>query len=234
MKDNLTRRNFLGTTGVAALAGTAVTTAGYSTEAQKKIKILGIGCSPRKESTTADAVQACLEAAQKVAPERIEIELIKLSGMHINGSLAAGIPLEEGERDDFPKLEPKISDPAVAGIVIGSPVYFSNMSSLCKAFLERLMVFRQEGFKLSNIVAGVLAVGGARNGGQEFTIRSIQTSLFSQEMIVVGESRPTAHFGSGVWNKREFEKITDDEVGMSATSNLGRRVAEVAMALSSS
>jgi multimeric flavodoxin WrbA len=231
MKNNLTRRRFLGATGAAALTGTGVAAPGRSVQPQK-IRILGIGCSPREESTTAGAVQACLEAAQSVAPDRIDIELIKLAGMRINGALAAGVPLEEGERDDFPKLVPKLSDPAVAGMIIGSPVYFSNMSSLCKAFLERLMVFRREGFQLSNVVAGVLAVGGARNGGQEFTVGSIQTSLFSQEMIVVGESRPTAHFGSGVWNSREFEKITDDEVGMSATRNLGRRVAEVAMMLS--
>ena len=103
------------------------------------------------------------------------------------------------------------------------------MSSLCKAFLERLMVFRQEGFALSNKVAGVLAVGGARNGGQELTIRSIQTALYSQELIVVGESRPTAHFGPGVWNQRDLERITDDEPGMAAVQNLGKRVAQVAL-----
>jgi multimeric flavodoxin WrbA len=232
MKNSLTRRGFLGATGAAALAGTAVTASGIQAKDQKKIKILGIGCSPRRESTTATAVQACLEFAQKAAPDRIDIELITLAGLHINGAVAAGVPLEEGERDDFLKLVPKLADPAVAGMIIGSPVYFSAMSSLCKAFLERLMTFRRNDFQLSNIVSGVLAVGGGRNGGQELTIRSIQTCLFSQEIIVVGESRPTAHFGPGVWNNSEFNKITDDEVGMAATANLGRRVAEVALAMS--
>lgn len=47
-------------------------------------------------------------------------------------------------------------------------------------------------------------------------------------MIIVGESRPTAHFGPCAWNSKEFEKITDDEGGMSAVRNLGKRVAEVA------
>jgi multimeric flavodoxin WrbA len=148
--------------------------------------------------------------------------------MRINGNLAAGVPLAPGEQDDFPKLVPVLSDPAVAGLVIGSPVYFGNMSSLCKAFLERLMVFRKDGFALSNVVAGALAVGGARNGGQELTIQSIQTALFCQEMIVVGESRPTAHFGPGVWNNKELSQVTDDEVGMDAVRNLGRRVTQVA------
>ena len=232
MMNDLTRRDFLGAAGAAATAGAVAgsVAAGevYGKAGRKAIKILGIGCSPRAESTTAAAVQACLDAAKEVDPQHIEVELIKLAGMRINGDVAAGIELAPGERDDFPKLAPKLSDPAVAGWIIGSPVYFANMSSLCKAFLERLMVFRKE-FKLSNKVAGVLAVGGARNGGQELTITSIQHSLFGQEIIVVGESRPSSHFGPGVWNNKEFAKITADQVRMAAVRNLGRHVAEVAL-----
>ena len=234
MKGNLTRRSFLGAGGAAASVGAVSLAAEAATQnaSTQRIKILGIGCSPREESSTAVAVQACLDAAKGVAPDRIDVELIKLAGLRINGNVAAGVPLEPGERDDFPSLVPKLSDSAVAGIIIGSPVYFGNMTSLCKAFLERLMVFRKDGFKLSNKVAGVLAVGGARNGGQELTIRSIQTSLFCQEMIIVGESRPTAHFGSGVWNNKEFDGAANDEVGIATVQNLGRRVAEVALSVS--
>jgi multimeric flavodoxin WrbA len=171
-------------------------------------------------------VRACLEAAKAVAPSQIETELVELAGMRIDGSVAAGVPLPPGQADDFPCLVPKLADPKVAAIIIGSPVYFSNMSSLCKAFLERLMTFRKNNFALSNKVAAVLAVGGGRNGGQELTIRSIQNSLFSQEMIIVGESRPSAHFGPGVWNRND--DVSKDDVGLAAVKNLGRRVAEVA------
>jgi multimeric flavodoxin WrbA len=232
MTSHLTRRGFLGTAGAAAaagaVAGAATASAQPTDTADRCIKILGIGCSPRQPSTTAAAVQVCLDAAKAVDPEHIEVELIALGGLRIPGFVAAGVPLDAGERDDFPPLVPKLSDPAVAGLIIGSPVYFGNMSSLCKAFLERLMVFRKEGFQLSNKVGGALAVGGARNGGQELTIQSIQTALYCQEMIVVGESRPTAHAGPGVWNSKEFTEILEDETGMAAVRNLGRRVAEVA------
>ena len=235
MTNDLTRRGFLGAAGAAAAASSVAggTAAAEGPPSRRLIKILGIGCSPREESTTAVAVQACLDAAKEVDPQRIEVELIKLAGMQIRGEVAAGIKLAPGERDDFLQLAPKLSDPAVAGWIIGSPVYFANMSSLCKAFLERLILFRKE-YKLRNKVVGVLAVGAARNGGQELTITSIQHALFGQEMIVVGESRPSSHFGPGVWNKKDFAKITDDEVGMSAVRNLGRRVAEVALLVSGS
>ena len=231
MTSDPTRRGFLGVASVAAAGAVAST---VRAEAKEKdapastIKILGIGCSPKEESSTATAVQVALDAAKEVDPEHIEVELIKLAGLSINGCVAAGVPLPAGERDDFPTLVPKLSDPKVAGFIIGSPVYFGNMTSQCKAFLERLMVFRKDDFALSNKVAGVLAVGGARNGGQELVIKSIQTSLFCQEMIIVGESRPTAHFGPGVWNNKEFKGVTNDEIGMATVKSLGRRVAEVA------
>lgn len=232
MNGNVTRRGFLEAAGAVAAASAAVGTlqaadAAVSSPA-KSLKIVAVGCSPKAVSTTAAALQVCLDAAKAVDSEHITIELITLAGLRINGNVAAGVPLEPGERDDFPALVPKLTDPAVAGIIIGSPVYFGNMSSLCKAFLERLMTCRKDGFTLSNKVGGVLAVGGARNGGQELTIKSIQTVLFSQEMIVVGETRPTAHFGPGVWNDKSFGEVTKDEVGMTAVKALGRRVADVA------
>jgi multimeric flavodoxin WrbA len=77
-------------------------------------------------------------------------------------------------------------------------------------------------------VAGVLAVGGARNGGQELTIQSVQAALMCHEMLIVGDGRPSAHRGATVWSGAG-EEVTDDEFGMSTARNLGRRVAEVAI-----
>ncbi|NQU23136.1 MAG: flavodoxin family protein [Candidatus Nealsonbacteria bacterium] len=191
------------------------------------MKIIAVCCSPRKGKTTFASLQVCLEAAKAVG-DRIEVELIELAGMKIDGSLAAGLPLEPGQKDDFPELVPKLSDPSVGGIIVGTPVYFGNMTSLCKAFLDRCMAFRKNDFALRDKVAGVLAVGGARNGGQELTIRSVQTALMCQEMILVGDGAPTGHFGATVWSGAEGG-VTEDEFGMATTRNLGRRVAEVAL-----
>ena len=48
------------------------------------------------------------------------------------------------------------------------------------------------------VYSGVLAVGGGRNGGQELTLRSVQTALMCQEMVIVGDGKPSAHFGGTV------------------------------------
>jgi multimeric flavodoxin WrbA len=230
MTKNLTRRRFMEAAGAAIVTGTAASTTSAQAAARsrdKTIRILAISCSPRKGKTTAASLQVCLEAAEKADP-RIDVELIELAGMKIDGSLAAGLPPEPGQKDDFQKLVPRLSDPKVAGIIVGTPVYFGSMTSLCKAFLDRCIAFRKKNFALSNKVAGVLAVGGVRNGGQELTIQSVQAALLCQEMIIVGDGRPTAHIGATVWNNGKTP-VTEDEFGMTTAKNLGRRVAEVAL-----
>jgi multimeric flavodoxin WrbA len=228
MSNEVTRRGFLHTVSAGSAAAAAMSAlAAEGAEAEAKIKIVGVSCSLRKGKTTAAAVVRALEAAKAVAPDRIETELIELAGLKMPVETIVGGTLEPGERDDFPPLAEKLAAPNVAGLIIGTPVYFGNMTSLCKAFLERWMLFRKNNFSLSNKVGGVLAVGGARNGGQELTIQSVQAALFCQEIIVVGESRPSSHFGPGLWN--QGDNVSQDEVGLKATDNLGRRVAEVAL-----
>ena len=192
------------------------------------VKIIAISTSPRAGKTTAAALTAVLEAAKAVDP-KIEVELIELAGMNIPGSAAAGVPVPAGQTDDFPKLAPKLADPAVAGIIIGSPVYFSNMSSLCKAFLDRCITFRKDGFSLRDKVAGVVAVGGSRNGGQELTVQSIQVALLCQDMILVGSGKPSGRAGATLWSQKS--DISADAYGLGLAKGLGQRVAEVALRL---
>jgi len=221
MSSDWTRRTFLG-------AATAAVATGVTAQAaqSKSIKIIAVSCSLRKGMSTATALKACLEAAQTVGPD-IEVELIDLGGQKIPAEPAAGIKLAEGERDDFPAVAEKLRDPKVAAIIIGTPTYFGQMSSLCKAFLERWMAFRKDNV-MSNKVAGVLAVGGARNGGQELAIASLQAILMAQDMLVVGDGPPNKHRGATLWNGFK-DDITKDEWGMQTAKSLGKRVAEVAM-----
>jgi multimeric flavodoxin WrbA len=225
MREDLTRRGFLGAAGAAVVAGVAseAALAAEGKEAPKggPIKIIGLSCSPRKGKTTAAALQVCLDAAKAAGPN-VETELVELAGLNI----PVFDPAAPGSAD-FEKVAAKLTDPKVAGILVGTPVYFSGMSSLCKAFLDQCMACRKNNFALANKVAGVLAVGGVRNGGQELAIESVQAALLCQEMILVGDGRPTAHTGATLLNTGD--DIGGDEFGLSTAKNLGRRVAEVAL-----
>lgn len=232
MQNDMTRRAFIGAVGAAAGASATGALAAQppATEAGKsKVKVLGISCSPRKGKTTAVGLDICLRAAGQVDP-RIETELIELAGMKIYGSTGTKLPPEDAEPDDFDKLEPKLRDPAVWGVVIGSPTYFRTVSALCKAFLERCACLRVGGFALANKAVGALAVGGYRNGGQELVIQQIQAALLCHEVMIVG-GKPKAHEGAALWNIDNEDDVRCDRVGMDAAQKLGRRIAEAALLL---
>ncbi|MCX7887441.1 MAG: flavodoxin family protein [Verrucomicrobiae bacterium] len=215
MNKQLTRRKFLGA-ATAAAAVSAVTSA--ATAADKPLKILGIACSPRKGMTTAKAVQIALDAAKAVSP-RIQVELIDLGGLNLAPHLPKQPP------DDFDSILPKLKDPALGGIIIGSPSYFRAMSALCKAFIERCSPLR-EPRTLAGKPLGVIAVGSFRNGGHELVIEQIQTAMLCFGMIPVG-GNPPAYQGATVLSTKD--DISGDELGLDTARKLGTRVAEIAL-----
>ncbi len=221
-----TRRTLIGVAGASPILGGQTTQSGAA-PAARTLKILGFACSPRRDQTTAAALRACLDSAKGFGPH-IEVELIDLGGMKIPVDVAAGVPLSPGERDDFPALEAKLRAPEVGGVIVGSPVYFSNMSALCKAFLDRWMAFRST-FALRNKVGGAIAVGAARHGGQELTLQTIHAAMLCQDMIIVSEGGPTSRLGGMLISAKD--NIRGDEAGLATARSLGRRVAEVASAL---
>jgi multimeric flavodoxin WrbA len=217
------RRAFLATTLAAGTTG-AVTSAAATGE-KKTVKILGISCSPRKGKTTAAALAICLEAARAVPG--ITTELIELAGRNI-GVYDPANP--EATQGGFASLIPVLSDPNVGGIVVGTPIYMGNMTSLCKAFFDHGIVFRRDKFALRGKVGGAVAVGAARNGGLEFALRSVQAWMLCQSMIVVGDGEPTSHYGAALVNDGK-DSIASDTSGIATAKNLGRHVAEVALKL---
>jgi len=193
------------------------------------MKVVGISGSPRKGKSTFYALETCLQAAKEAA-SGVETILIELSEMKINGCIACGKcmkVLECSQEDDFVKMIPILSDSELAALVIATPVYFGSMTSQCKAFLDRCVMFRRNGFLLRNKVGGVIAVGGVRNGGQELAIQAVQAAMLVQDMVVVSEGRPTSHYGATLWSGHP-DGIEKDTFGLETARNLGKRVAEVA------
>lgn len=103
------------------------------------MKVLGFVGSPRKNGNTDILVKTVLDGVSSCGAET---ELIYLSDLDFDACVGC-----EGCRDSFrcvksddmqniyEKLE------AADGIVLGSPTYFYNISSLVKAFIERLYCF---------------------------------------------------------------------------------------------
>jgi multimeric flavodoxin WrbA len=196
----------------------------------EKMKIVGINCSPRKGQTTQKSLEVCLNAAREES-SNIKTDIVELAGLDIRGCLDCDYcrkQLKCKQEDDFNSLISALNDMELAGIVIGTPVYLGTMTSQCKAFLDRSVMFRRNGFIFRNKVGGVLAVGGVRNGGQELTIQAVQAAMLCHDMICVGDGMNTAHFGAALWSGGRGG-IESDETGLETAKNLGRRLAWVAM-----
>jgi multimeric flavodoxin WrbA len=213
------RRTFLNTGVVAGAAAMGMTGAAQAAE-KTEVTLLGIACSPRQGKTTATSVKVALDAAAQ-GHSGIQTELIDLGGLTLTGWNGTG----QFPDDDFTRVVlPQLRNPKLAGLIIGSPVYFRNMSSLCMAFLERLSVLRKPKLLLANKVVGALSVGGYRHGGQELVIQQIQTAMLCHETVLVG-GKPGAHQGATLWNAYK-DDITKDELGLATARQLGTRVAE--------
>ena len=126
------------------------------------MKIIGVSCSPRKDKTTRASLERCMSAITSGYPE-IQTETIDLARLDISGCIACGHcmkQLECSQKDDFNALIPILKDPDLGGLILATPVYMGTISSQCKAFLDRTVMFRRNGFLFRDIVGGALAVGG--------------------------------------------------------------------------
>jgi multimeric flavodoxin WrbA len=188
------------------------------------VKLIGIVGSPRKEGNTYTLVKEALIAAENVGADT---ELIHLGSAEIEPCIACDICKSTGEcsiYDDMRDITSKLRE--AHGIIIGSPVYFGNVTSQIKMFIDRSRPLRID-FKLKDKVAGAISVGASRNGGQETTISAIHQFLLIQDAIVVGDGAPKAHYGgTGVGGAKD--DCESDEIGLETSRNLGTRVAELA------
>ncbi len=99
------------------------------------MKILGVVGSPRKVGNTHTLVAAALEAAGRAGADT---RLVMLRDFHIEGCRGCEGCATDHRcviQDDMQNLYPLILE--ADGLVLASPVYFYNVSSPVKSFLER-------------------------------------------------------------------------------------------------
>jgi NAD(P)H dehydrogenase (quinone) len=109
-------------------------------------------------------------------------------------------------------------------VIVGSPVYWSNMSGEVKTFFDnwqfKFGVFPE--FKMKNKVGAAFATGGQVSSGKEVTMLTILAAMLGNQMIVVSGS---GAFGASATTEGDSPGIDDQE--LSDAKALGRRVADV-------
>lgn len=110
-------------------------------------------------------------------------------------------------------------------VIVGSPVYWSNMSGEVKTFFDnwqfKFGVFPE--FKMKNKVGAAFATGGQISSGKEVTMLTILAAMLGNQMIVVGGG---GAFGASATTEGDSPGIDAKE--LADAKALGRRVADVA------
>ncbi|MCH4889217.1 flavodoxin family protein [Acidaminobacter sp. JC074] len=119
-------------------------------------KIIGICMSPRKNSETAKLLTEALRGA---AFEGAEVELIKIDDKKISPCTACSYCSKYSscyKEDDLKLILDKMNE--ADGIIIGSPVYFYDVTAQCKMLIDRSISIQPIN---GNKVGGIITVAGS-------------------------------------------------------------------------
>jgi len=151
--------------------------------------------------------------------------------------------VSEAAEDDVPESGPPYATPAdlaeCAGLVMGSPTNFGNMSASLKYFWDNSVSEWFNGAAVGK-PAGLFASTSSLHGGQESTLLAMALPLLHHGMLIVGipyteEALSTTTTGGTPygathvsWNRKP-DTLSDDEKQLARA--LGKRVAEIAKRL---
>lgn len=182
------------------------------------MKVIAFNGSPRKNGNTYNAIQLVFEELKK---EGIGTELIQLGGTNIRGCLACYKCFENKNKrciqnDDLNSFIEKMIE--ADGIIIGSPTYFSNVSTEVKALIDRagLVGRANDGIYKRKVGAAVVSV---RRAGATHVYSSINFFFGINQMIIPGSS----YWNIGVG--RNPGDMLNDEEGVATFKTLGQNMA---------
>jgi multimeric flavodoxin WrbA len=182
------------------------------------LKVVLFNGSPRKEGNTYHLLKVVMDELQA---EGIECDYTWIGMEKLQGCTAC---MQCVENDDQKCVLPgdKMNDYIdkmlqADGIIIGSPTYFSNLTTSVKALIERAGYATGGHLKLK-VGAAVVAV---RRAGAVHVFSSINHFFLIKQMIVVGSS----YWNLGIG--KEPGEVLEDEEGIETFKNLAKNIAIV-------
>lgn len=183
------------------------------------MKVVAFNGSPQKNGNTSILINEFFKILQK---EGIETELLQLGNKPVHGCTACGKcgEIQDGKcqikNDHLNYCIEKMEE--ADGIIIGSPVYFADVTTEVKALIDVAgYVTRSNGHTLKRkIGASIIA---ARRGGALHAFETINNFFLINQMIVPGSS---------YWNfaiGRAPGDVLNDEEGIQTIKTLGENMA---------
>ena len=113
-------------------------------------------------------------------------------------------------------------------VIVGSPVYFGNVSGEVKTFLDnwflKFGVFREG--KMRNKVGAAFVTGAAVSNGKETAMQAIHAALIMNQMVIVSAGGAFGAYGASATTGPDSPGIDDKK--LEGARALGERVAEFA------
>lgn len=179
------------------------------------MKVIGINGSARKDGNTAIAIKRVFSVLEK---SNIDTELIQLAGKQISGCNACYACFKNKDKkciNDNDIINECVEKMCLAdGIILGSPVYFSDITAGMKALIERAGFVSKANDHLFKHKVGV-AVTAVRRGGAIHAFDTLNHFFQLNQMFLVG---------SIYWNMvygREIGEVENDTEGMDNMENIG-------------
>jgi multimeric flavodoxin WrbA len=184
-----------------------------------KMKVVAFNGSPRKNGNTHIALEIVLEQLGK---EGIDTELIELGSEKIEHCNACYSCQKNKDRRciiDTDNVNDHIQKMIEAdGVILGSPVYFGNVSGQMKSFIDRVgLVGRVNGDIFKRKVGAGVAIN--RRAGSVATFADLNFFFLIGQWIVPGSS---------YWNVGTAAKpgdIKEDKEGVDILQTLGKNMA---------
>lgn len=183
------------------------------------MKVVAFNGSPRKEGNTSILINLVLG---ELSREGIETEVVQVGGNKVKGCIACFKCMEN--RDRRCAVDNDILNDCIAkmldadGILLGSPVYFTDVTAEMKALIDRAgLVGTANGYMYKRKVGA--AVAAVRRAGSVHTLDTMNHLFLYHQMIVAGSSY--WNMGIGMM-PGEVEK---DEEGVQTMRVLGQNMA---------
>jgi multimeric flavodoxin WrbA len=182
---------------------------------RRGMKVIGFNGSPRKDGNTSILIEHVFGELEK---QNIRTELVQLSDKEIRGCIACYKCIENKDRRCAVKndaaneyIEKMLG---AEGMILGSPVYFQDVTPEMKALIDRTgYVARANGRMFKDKVGA--SVAAVRRSGAVHTLDTINHFFLSGEMIIAGRV-----IGVG----RERGEVEKDEEGVQLAKTLGQRM----------
>ncbi|PKN60499.1 MAG: flavodoxin family protein [Deltaproteobacteria bacterium HGW-Deltaproteobacteria-11] len=183
------------------------------------MKVVALNGSARKDGNTAMLINAVFDELKK---EGIDTELIQMAGKPIQGCLACYKCFKNRNRRcsvEKDMLNDVIAQMETAeGVLLGSPTYFSDVSSGMRAFIERCgFVARANDYMFKGKVGA--AVVAVRRAGAIPAFSSMNLFLHYMQMFMPGAS----YWSIGVG--RDPGDVLKDDEGIQTMKSLGQNMA---------